>query len=130
MNLGEIEDSGSSSSSESEDEDYDDIIEQDEDLDFKSNRIIPADHVTEAEAVEIHDPPPDQTFDCDICKTSYKTNASFKSHKHIYHKEGTWECDICSGKFNKDKQLRRYYRIIVQCISISTNNLKFINLIK
>lgn len=121
-NLGEIEDSGSSSSSESEDEDYDDIIEQDEDLDFKSNRIIPADHVTEAEAVEIHDPPPDQTFDCDICKTTYKTNASFKSHNHIYHKAGTWECDICSGKFNKDKQLRRYCKITVVLFRLIISN--------
>ena len=105
-NLGAIEDSGSSSSSESED-DLEDFIEADEDLDFKSNRIIPADHVTEAEAVEIHDPPPDQTWVCDICQTTYTSKLNYTLHCRNIHNDGEWECDLCAGMFRKDKQLRR-----------------------
>lgn len=107
QNLGAYEVIDSESSEESEEDEETEIVELEENVEFKSNRIIPADHVMSASSVEIEDPPIDQTTFCNVCKVKLMARG-YKRHVTEMHHDGTHKCKICKGVFVRAKQLERY----------------------
>ena len=91
----------SESSDESEEDDEMEIVELEEDVEYKSNRIIPADHV-----IQIEDPPVDDGMTCNICQVKLKP-VGYRRHVKELHHQGKKQCEICKGYFIQQTQLER-----------------------
>ena len=92
----------SESSDESEEDDETEVVELEEDVEYKSNRIIPADHV-----IQIEDPPVDDRRTCDVCQVTI-SKRSYSKHIKELHFQGKKKCNICGGQFIRQVQLEKY----------------------
>ena len=99
----------SDSESSAEEEDLE-ILEFDEQIEFNSHRIIPADHVQESSTIELAK----ETF-CNVCKKDFKR---LDNHNTTTHDGGKHKCTQCDGLFVKDLIFRRlvknYYYIFIR----------------
>lgn len=49
-----------------------------------------------------------ESFTCDICNKSLKSEYYLKLHKHIHTGEMPYSCDVCGKKFNRKDKVSRH----------------------